>query len=1062
MKTADLHLATDHGGEIQLTMNSTLTGESLTLNTIDIEFDNSSEHGMGALADEVNRYSSFTGIKATAIVETTTSSAIKAGTTGTDFSINGVNIGAVTVYENDFSNALVTAVNDKTAETGVMAAINVDGSLTLGSTDNRSIKVEGSISDVFGNTSGTMSTLGYLGLVKSGVSQFDLEGIGAGATGGSVRLSEDVATVEESVLASGSTINVGSKIAAGSEIGGAAFIESVADDIDFDMTFSAGSALQYSSTLAKDTILGGSVIVSGNTEDNAAAANAVTTIEEDMLLSAGTTLKKHSYLGKGTVITTDFSSGGQSYQLGDVLTARIQLDLDLTLDSNMVLAYDSNTNHNSGLKAGSVLASGSETGTAISIGFTRDDTSAAVSLIASAGGSTISAADLYLSGGDVSISGQYVFQEGSLLAGGSILAIESTGSWSGPTLVTTTGIIEQGDSISNAKLIILEGDQILSEDFSTYDTTAAAQTIKAGSILTTGFQMQDAAGFTSNLFLNAGLESATLSEEMLVKTGSSLQTGTRMNTGSILGSAIYVSGGVNSSDASVGLDIVERSIIKSGSILKIGSTLEEGSTIGGRTLLQNNSNLENDMLLKTGTFLSYGSVIESGSTLSQDMDLYTTNSGNGANIIVNYDANFLADATAMAAFDYAVTIWEGLIDSSVSIEIDANYVDLGGGGALGNASATGSVLGSAITGASQAGARYAMALANSIDGVDHNGGTSEITANFNSNGATNWYFGTDANPGGAEYDFVSVVLHEIGHGLGFYSNVTSSGALTTGAPAIYDYFVEDDAAATGLVFADMNNAQRLDAITSQTVANQITWNGAFGVDAAGGSNPVLYSPDPWEGGSSVSHLDETTYAAGTANGLMTPALTNGEAQHAPGDIALGMLQDMEWKLPSGELVSLKAGDVLTNDMKVGQNGLTLAEDQVLVKGSKVAVNSMLAVNTTNSGSVGLENETTQRLSDLNVLTQKGAQIAIDLADVALKDLDSRRSSLGSVQNQFVSTIANLSVTQVNLKTSESIIRDVDFADEAMNLSRLKIIQQSSSFALGRATASSENVLSLLQ
>ena len=103
-----------------------------------------------------------------------------------------------------------------------------------------------------------------------------------------------------------------------------------------------------------------------------------------------------------------------------------------------------------------------------------------------------------------------------------------------------------------------------------------------------------------------------------------------------------------------------------------------------------------------------------------------------------------------------------------------------------------------------------------------------------------------------------------------------------------------------------------------------------------------------------------------------------------------------------------------------------------------------------------------RLNELNVLTQDGAQIAIAVADSALKDLDKVRSGLGSVQNQLTATISNISVTRVNVFAAESSIRDVDFADEAANFSRMQILVQASSFAMAQANASSQSVLSLLQ
>ena len=73
-----------------------------------------------------------------------------------------------------------------------------------------------------------------------------------------------------------------------------------------------------------------------------------------------------------------------------------------------------------------------------------------------------------------------------------------------------------------------------------------------------------------------------------------------------------------------------------------------------------------------------------------------------------------------------------------------------------------------------------------------------------------------------------------------------------------------------------------------------------------------------------------------------------------------------------------------------------------------------------------------------------------------------RASLGSVQNQLSSTIANLSVSLTNVNAAESGIRDVDFASEASNFSRIQVLSQAGSFALSQANAASQSVLSLLQ
>ncbi len=102
------------------------------------------------------------------------------------------------------------------------------------------------------------------------------------------------------------------------------------------------------------------------------------------------------------------------------------------------------------------------------------------------------------------------------------------------------------------------------------------------------------------------------------------------------------------------------------------------------------------------------------------------------------------------------------------------------------------------------------------------------------------------------------------------------------------------------------------------------------------------------------------------------------------------------------------------------------------------------------------------LSDVDVTSQDDAQVAISVADSALRSLDKVRSDLGSAQNQLASTISNISVTRVNIYAAESAIRDVDFAEEASTFAKMQILVQSSSFAMAQANASSQNVLSLLQ
>ncbi|EAL7505392.1 flagellin [Campylobacter coli] len=97
-----------------------------------------------------------------------------------------------------------------------------------------------------------------------------------------------------------------------------------------------------------------------------------------------------------------------------------------------------------------------------------------------------------------------------------------------------------------------------------------------------------------------------------------------------------------------------------------------------------------------------------------------------------------------------------------------------------------------------------------------------------------------------------------------------------------------------------------------------------------------------------------------------------------------------------------------------------------------------------------------------VTTLKGAMAVMDIAETATTNLDQIRADIGSVQNQLQVTINNITVTQVNVKSAESQIRDVDFAAESANFSKYNILAQSGSYAMSQANAVQQNVLKLLQ
>ena len=83
-------------------------------------------------------------------------------------------------------------------------------------------------------------------------------------------------------------------------------------------------------------------------------------------------------------------------------------------------------------------------------------------------------------------------------------------------------------------------------------------------------------------------------------------------------------------------------------------------------------------------------------------------------------------------------------------------------------------------------------------------------------------------------------------------------------------------------------------------------------------------------------------------------------------------------------------------------------------------------------------------------------------DSAITRLNTYRGDIGSTQNQIESAVRNLMTLSTNIKNAESVIRDVDYAEESANFNKLNIISQAGSYAISQSNTVSQNVLRLLQ
>ena len=97
-----------------------------------------------------------------------------------------------------------------------------------------------------------------------------------------------------------------------------------------------------------------------------------------------------------------------------------------------------------------------------------------------------------------------------------------------------------------------------------------------------------------------------------------------------------------------------------------------------------------------------------------------------------------------------------------------------------------------------------------------------------------------------------------------------------------------------------------------------------------------------------------------------------------------------------------------------------------------------------------------------VFTKAFASAAQTAVDTAITKLNGYRGDIGSTQNQVESAVRNLMTQATNVKAAESIIRDVDYAQESANFNKQNIISQAGSYAISQANAVQQNVLRLLQ
>ena len=199
-------------------------------------------------------------------------------------------------------------------------------------------------------------------------------------------------------------------------------------------------------------------------------------------------------------------------------------------------------------------------------------------------------------------------------------------------------------------------------------------------------------------------------------------------------------------------------------------------------------------------------------------------------------------------------------------------------------------------------------------------------------------------------------------------------------------------------------------------------------------------------GVGVTGVDKTTNTKLAKDGVVTITDSNGKSIKFTATDEIDLNADTVLGVKTATTENISGKEI---SLQVGAN---TSDSQTL----KVKIENV------STDSLGLDKDTITKMGKEGTKGTTAANDMIKSLDKALERVNTSRANLGAMQNRLETTASNLTTSNENLTAAESRIRDVDVAEEMMNLSKLNLINQAAQAMMSQAKSQPEGVMQLLR